>query len=270
VTIDNIACGEREALVDYLYGEGGRETRARVDAHLAQCAECRDALEGMRGVRAELATWTVPDDAGAGAAAAALVETSAVLKSRDAARRPWWAPGAMAAAAVILLAVAAAVANLEITYGSGGVSIRTGWSREPTVPQTATTGASSLPADAGRPLATPSGGSALAVSPWRDDLAALERRLRSESQASAATGPRNAALSVDSARLLQRVQELIEQSEQRQRRELAMRMVQMTRDFDMQRQTDLVRIQQGLGQLEGSSAADRQILNYLVRASQRQ
>jgi hypothetical protein len=116
----------------------------------------------------------------------------------------------------------------------------------------------------------PARASAPTASPWRADLAALERQLRSEFQPAPAAGARSAALGPEATRVLQRVQELIEQSELRQRRELALRMAQMTRDFDTQRQTDLVRIQQGLGQLEGSSAADRQILNYLVRTSQRQ
>lgn len=75
---------------------------------------------------------------------------------------------------------------------------------------------------------------------------------------------------MSNAEVLQRVQALIDQSETKQRRELALRVAQVIRDFDTQRQTDLVRIQQGLAQIEGNNAADRQLLNYVVRASQRQ
>lgn len=259
--IEKTPCGEREALVEYLYGEGSAEDRARFDAHLALCAECRDALDAMRGVRADLAGWLVPEVApGVGAAA---WKGTGGESARHA--RPWWASGALAAAAVILLAVAAAIANLEITYGSSGFSIRTGWPRSssPAAVQAAQTTPASVSADVSAPAREPS------ASPWREDLSAMERRLRSEFQAVSATRT-SAPLSPDSARLLQRVQDLIEQSELRQRRELALRMAQVVRDFDAQRQTDLVRIQQGLGQLEGNTAADRQILNYLVRASQRQ
>ncbi len=178
----------------------------------------------------------------------------------------------MAAAAVVFLAVAAAIANLEITYGRDGISVRTGWSRTPvTAQQTTPAAAASQPAGSQRV-------DAQAVS--AGDLAALEKRLRMEFQALAvgsaaakhagSATARATAAPPANAQLLQRVQDLIDQSETRQRRELALRVAQVVRDFDTQRQTDLVRIQQGLGQIEGTTAADRQVLNYLVRASQRQ
>lgn len=277
---DRISCGEHEALVEYVYGETGPDERAQFEAHLAGCADCRDALDGMRGVRAELADWALPDVAGvAREVNAALKETAAAAPQGRSetgggtSARPWWASGALAAAAVLLLAVAAAIANLEITYGSDGFSIRTGWSGRTEPTEGASVAPQSVPSEAaGTAIATDTSSTAqpaASAAPWRDDLSALERRLRTEFQA-ASIGTRPATLSPEGARLLQRVQELIEQSEQRQRRELALRMAQVVRDFDTQRQTDLVRIQQGLGQLEGNTAADRQILNYLVRASQRQ
>lgn len=98
--------------------------------------------------------------------------------------------------------------------------------------------------------------------PWQEDLIALENRLRTEFTLAPATAP-----TVSDAELLRRVQALIEESEARQRRELALRVAQVVRDVDAQRQADLVRIQRGLGALEGSSAADRQLLNYLMRVS---
>jgi hypothetical protein len=65
------------------------------------------------------------------------------------------------------------------------------------------------------------------------------------------------------------VQALIDASEVRQQRNLALRMTEMSHDFDLQRKADLVQIQQGLGVLEGRSAAERrEIMNYLVRVSQ--
>ena len=255
MTIEKTTC-EAEALVEYLYGEIDADTRARVDAHLASCGACRDTLDGMRGARAELATWTVPERP----LGFTILPTDAVRPA--AAVRPWWASGALAAAAVILLAVAAAIANLEITYGSDGVTLRTGWSRPPAA-QAAAPQPASVPAAARA--------AAPASAPWRAELSDLERRLRTEFRSAAPpASARAASLSPDGAKLLQQVQDLIEQSELRQRRELALRMAQVVRDFDTQRQTDLVRIQQGIGQIEGSTAADRQLLNYLVRASQRQ
>ena len=269
VTNENLtACGEHERLIDYVYDELNDDDRARFETHLAACAECREAAAGIRSVRAQLAGWQVPERgfgftiAPGGPAAAA-----------PRAARPWWASGALAAAAVVLLAVAAAIANLEITYGREGVSVRTGWSRAQ--PASVSAGAARAePAPAPVPTRSVPTPVAAGGTPWRDDLAALERRLRGEFRSVAAASPAAArsasgARGADTEELLRRVQELIEQSELRQRRELALRVAQVVRDFDAQRQTDLVRIQQGLGQIEGNNAADRQVLNYLVRASQR-
>ena len=272
MTNENLtACGEHERLIDYAYDELDAGERARFETHLASCGECRDALAGIRSVRAQLAGWQVPER-GFGFTIAPGGTAAATRPAR-----PWWAPGALAAAAVVLLAAGAAIANLEITYGRDGISVRTGWSRAQS-PAVTTSAARPEPSPApaapraaanDAPLPVGAGGT-----PWRDDLAALERRLRGEFRsiptASPASGRRvSAASTADSDELLRRVQELIEQSELRQRRELALRVAQVVRDFDTQRQNDLVRIQQGLGQIEGSTAADRQVLNYLVRASQR-
>lgn len=256
-------CGEREALIEYVYGELDGAGRARVDTHLETCAECRLEIEGLRGVRTQLATWTVPD-----------VPLGFTIGPARRASRPWWATGAVAAAAVLLLALASAIANLEITYDPDGVSVRTGWSRADASGAPASTlAAQPDPAAAAGPSSVPAAVPAAAAaaasvegSPWRDDLAALERRLRTEFRSAAASAPARSQPGDD---LLRQVQALIEQSELRQRRELALRVAQVVRDFDTQRQTDLVRIQQGLGQIEGSTAADRQLLNYLVRTAQR-
>jgi hypothetical protein len=70
---------------------------------------------------------------------------------------------------------------------------------------------------------------------------------------------------------LERVRALIAESEQRQQRELALRLTQFGRDFDQQRRTDLVRINQGFGQFEGRTGAEiarqRQMLDYIMRVS---
>lgn len=264
------SCGEQDRLIDYLYDELEPDERARFEEHLSSCAECRLALDGMREVRAALATWQLPEEAGVGAGTAIFGSrpiSPSSPRSPTPATRPWWAPGALAAAAVILLAVAAAIANLEITYGRDGISISTGWARTPAATETAA---------AVKPSQPPETPGVQTVS--AEDLTALEKRLRTEFQALAAstTAPARvvpapaAGSTAADAQVIQRVQDLIAQSEARQRRELAFRVAQVVRDFDTQRQTDLVRIQQGLGQIEGSTAADRQLLNYLVRVSQRQ
>ena len=71
-----------------------------------------------------------------------------------------------------------------------------------------------------------------------------------------------------------RVRTLIEESEQRQQRELALRTAELVRDFDSQRRIDLTQIQRNFGQIEGLTGAEvreqREMLNYLIRVSQQQ
>jgi hypothetical protein len=106
----------------------------------------------------------------------------------------------------------------------------------------------------------------------RADLAALEERLRSEMSQTHATS-QNVAVSPPDARILDRVRVMIDESEQRQRRELALRSAELVRDFDAQRNVDLTRIERTLGQMDGTTgvevAQQRQMLNYLMRVSQR-
>ena len=77
---------------------------------------------------------------------------------------------------------------------------------------------------------------------------------------------------VSEAQLLVRVRALLEESEQRQQRELALRTTQVVRDFDSQRRVDLAQIQRSFGQIEGLTGAEvreqRQMLNYLMRVSE--
>jgi hypothetical protein len=54
---------------------------------------------------------------------------------------------------------------------------------------------------------------------------------------------------------------MIDQSEQRQQRELALRLSQLNSEVDAQHQADLLRIQQNFGQQQ------EDVMNYLVRTS---
>ena len=56
--------------------------------------------------------------------------------------------------------------------------------------------------------------------------------------------------------VLQRVREMLGQSETRQQRALAARLTEVTRDFDAQRQLDLVAIDQGMARLQNTSGAE--------------
>jgi len=47
-------------MMDVLYGEADPAVRARVDAHLAGCAACREEMAALRALRRDLATWRRP------------------------------------------------------------------------------------------------------------------------------------------------------------------------------------------------------------------
>jgi hypothetical protein len=106
----------------------------------------------------------------------------------------------------------------------------------------------------------------------RADLVALEQRLRSEMSQTHGSN-QNVSSSPADTRILERVRVMIDESEQRQRRELALRSAELVRDFDAQRNVDLARIERTLGQMDGTTgvevAQQRQMLNYLMRVSQR-
>jgi hypothetical protein len=244
----------KEALVALLYDELDPGERTEIEAHLASCPACRHEASALRALRLELPAWTPPERE----LGFAIVDRAA--RSERVPRSTWALPAwGLAAAAALLLAAGAAIANLEISYGNDGFRVRTGWARSEggTVQSVQS------------PRREPSAGPAAPAqsAEWRAELAGLERRLRDELGA----GPVRTVSSTpgsDSEGVLRRVQALINESEARQQRELALRLAQVLNDFDRQRQTDLVRIQQGLGQLERSSAVDRELFNQFVRVSQ--
>ena len=107
------------------------------------------------------------------------------------------------------------------------------------------------------------------------DLASLEQRLRAEMatlRTTAGVSTAAAPQSGSNAQILAQVRALIDESEQRQQRELALRTAQVVRDFDAQRRVDLAQISRNFGQIEGLTGAEvreqRQMLNYLMRVSE--
>jgi hypothetical protein len=63
----------------------------------------------------------------------------------------------------------------------------------------------------------------------------------------------------------------LEESEQRQRQELASRLIQLNRDVDMRRRADLANINQGFGALTGrafkTEAGQQEMVNLLRRVT---
>jgi hypothetical protein len=110
------------------------------------------------------------------------------------------------------------------------------------------------------------------------DLDALKAQLRSEIQSVSRDDTSQTLAQPDTMsddELLRRVRSLIHESEQRQQRELALRVAEVARDVQAQRQADLMRIDRTLGVLQNSTGLavrrQEQLLNSLaVRVSQRQ
>jgi hypothetical protein len=247
-------CEEKDRLVGYLYDECSAAERSAVEAHLSRCAICAAELDGLRGVRTHLAGWKEPRiDLGFRITRDPVAPVS---------HRSWTLPAwAQVAAAVLVLAAGAGLANLQMEYGSGGVTLRTGWGNAP--------GDVATKAQAPAPqVATV------------EQLRELEQRLRAALAASTQSTPPAAALAGSSARrtaaagspeLTPQVRAIVAESEERQRKEFAFRLAQAVRDLENQRSTDLVRIEQNLRQLEGVTGeqvqGQHEMMNYLRRVS---
>jgi len=113
----------------------------------------------------------------------------------------------------------------------------------------------------------------------REDLAALERQLRSEMRDAQTAArvpvghPSATGTAAAAADLMRRVHAMIDETEKRQNRELALRIGEVLRDVNAQRQADLVRIDRSLGLVQNDLGVEvmkqRQSLNYLMRVNQR-
>ena len=252
-------CGDNAALVTYLYDECEPAERRAIETHLAACPVCDAEVAALSSTNLQIAAWTPP---------ALDVNFRVVAEQRaSAVVRParWWQQPVPAWAQA---AAAAVIFGAGLSLGVVG-GVTTGRSVDPAP----AAGASALTA-AAPPVNVAS----------RDDLESLAQRLRAEMSDMRAVPISAATASLPSpspspspsgseADLLSRVRALIEESEQRQRRELALRTAEVVRDVDVQRQSDFTRIQRVFGQFEGTAGAEiqqqRQDLNNLIRVSQR-
>ena len=249
-------CGDNAALVTYLYDECEPAERRAIDTHLAICPVCAAEIATLSSTSLQLAAWTPP----------ALDVNFRVVAEQRASTvvRParWWQQPMPAWAQA---AAAAVIFGAGLSLGVvGGV----------------TSGRSVVPAPAAAASALTEAAPPANVAS-RDDLESLAQRLRAEMSnmravpvsASTASSSSSPSVSGSESELLSRVRALIEESEQRQRRELALRTAEVVRDIDVQRQSDFTRIQRVFGQFEGTAGAEiqqqRQDLNNLIRVSQR-
>jgi hypothetical protein len=253
-----LAGDREETLIAYLYNDIDPQVRATFEVHLDECAMCRAELDDLRGVRAQLPRWNPP------------AFNSAIADRRSAVQRPHWSQipaWAQLAAAMLVFGVSAAIANVTIQRDEHGFTIRTGWSQSASATQQASQAARAA-ADA----------TARREAELRDHLAAVERQLRevrteqtAAQTASTAKAARDSGTDLD---LLRKVRALVDESERRQERELALRLAQAIADMGAQRQADLRKIDLSLNGVQNSLGVEvlkqRQSLNYLMRVNQRQ
>lgn len=272
---ENFQCGDNPALVGYLYGECEPAERRAIDQHLLVCPACAAELETLGATRIQLAAWTPPEAQLGFRMVSDAPATNVVRPAPSVVEGPsrWWAHPipiwAQAAAAAVIFALGL---SLGVWRGTSPGSTADG-----TAYGTVAPGNASATAAAALTAAPATGVASVATA---SDLAALEQRLRSEmasevallrtAASSAAGAPRTG--SVSEADILARVRALIDESEQRQQRELALRTAQVVRDFDSQRRVDLQNVRSIVGQVEGSTGAEiarqQQTLQYLMRVSE--
>jgi hypothetical protein len=223
-----------EQLVSYVYDELSDSERAEFEGHLSSCVECRQELAELRGARHLLASWSPPEPEfnfhivrGAAAPAVPRRRLSFV---------PQWALNA--AAALLFAAGLAAIANLEVRYGSDGLVVRTGWMRSGE--------GAAAPADgdhAAQAAAVPASSDQV-----RRDVEALSARLRTLEQAAPLT---RTATPVNAAITAPELRRILAELESRQRTEMALQVGQLWKDFNAARVSDFSRMQEVVSRAQG-------------------
>ena len=254
------------AIVAFLYDEpdANPAERSGFEAHLRTCARCQAEVASLRQVRVQLGRWSPPEPSFIHTTPSSIADPQPAVRTQQS----WWRAipvWAQVAAALLFLGVSAGLANIDIQYR--GLTIRTGWSPRPAAVADATP-ASARSAD---PAAT---------APWRADIAALEQQLKSEihaAQATQNTSTKTVSASTSDAEVARRVRAMVEESEKRQQRELALRLAELARDVTAQRQADMVKIDRTLGLVQNNVGIEvmktREKMNQMdliYRASQRQ
>lgn len=248
--MDVTRCPDPESLLSLLYDdEGSPEERHALQAHVERCGPCADVLTSLDAARGVLGAWHAPR----------LPLGFALVRSNPSPYKSLLWRGGLAAAAVLVLAAGASLARLDVSYTADGFHVRTGhWSP----PVASATG--SLPDDRGS--ANWVGLASAGEPPWRQDLDMLATQLRTDmgrliQESRAAQGPsamRVAALpppagpvkTMSDAEVLKRVQDMLDQSEIRQQANLALRVTELGRQFELQRQGDIVQVEQAFQRLE--------------------
>jgi hypothetical protein len=227
---------DREAvLVAFLYDDIDAADRVAFETHITTCLPCRSELAELRGVRTTLGQWVTPESS-------VTSHQSPIAGHRPPITAAWWhgvPVWAQLAAAMLVLGVSASIANLDVRYDRNGLNVRTGWSS---------------PSGAAPQIAQAPVNAANDSAPWRAELAALrtemqtQLRAQSASVKAASTEARVVAASqttpMSDDEFGRRVRVLLADSEKKQQKELAMRLVQLQVDFNAQLQVDRSRTNQ--------------------------
>jgi hypothetical protein len=252
-------CEDKDTLVAYLYDEIDDALRREVRTHLRTCAACAAEVDALQAVRRDLLAWQPPETA----LNFAIVQKPATVLQPSRWARPSLPAWAQVAAAVLVLAAGAALANVQVRYGSDGLTVTTGW----------------LPSTVAAPGVSQADPASLttekASDDWRPAFTALESELRRELQMVRSTQAVSARAAVapadiDTNAVLRQVRALVNESEERQRQELALRMTQFGRDV----RTDLIRMNQGFRQLQERTgmveSSQRGVMSLMRRVSTQQ
>lgn len=244
---------DKDQLVSYVYDELHGAERKAFQHHLASCLSCREEVQALGATRTHLAAWTVPD----GTPGVGFQELTAARRAPRLRIAAW----PLAAAAAVVLAIGSMLARVEVSVADGGVTIRAGAAR------------------AASDAAAPAGDDAT-----RQALAALSDRVRELDAALAAQAARGATPAsaapaaqppetarIDESALLRRVQQLINESEGRQRQQFAVRLMQVVRELQAEHAMDLVRLEQNFNQHQALSNDDiLEMKQYLRLVNQQQ
>jgi putative zinc finger protein len=222
-------CGDSGALVAYLYDECSPGEYAVIAAHIKGCVACASEIDALSATRRTLASWTPPDLALGFQLTRSDVGPAKILEPKIA----WWrAPlpaWAQAAAALVIFAAGLSVGTLR-TGSTGQIA--------------ETPSAASVPVESRTSATTAS----------RDDLAQLEKRLRTEfgQLRSTPTATPVPARGSDDA-LMRQVTTLIEESAAQERRGFTERMLNMADLIERQRRVDMAQIGNSMGQFRGAT-----------------
>jgi hypothetical protein len=253
-------CGDPGALVSYLYNDGTPEELAAIATHVQTCEACTIELASLGDTRELLSAWSPPptelgltlsaSDALPIASTLPPPATAAAMVTADA--LPWWRQSTP----VWMQAVAATMVF------AAGMAIGAGRGMAPE--------ATSVNATPAAPGQAPEVQATSGVS--RSELAALEARLRGElarlTPATAAQPSAVQAASRPDDALVKRFQALLNESEERQRGELALRIAQVLRDTEIQRKLDIATLQNDISKIQGVTGQEllrqRELTNQLI------